>query len=151
MKSNSKITNGALHILLADDDQDDCCFLREALEELPLLSHLTSVYDGEQLMLLLNKKSEHHFNVIFIDLNMPNKNGFTCLEEIKTDDNLRNIPTIILSTSFEERTADLHYKNGEHYYICKPAELSLIGENKITQPPRKDFFLSYLNDPALID
>jgi CheY-like chemotaxis protein len=45
-----------INILLADDDNDDCQFFKEALEELPLTTQLTTVHDGDQLMHLLKKK-----------------------------------------------------------------------------------------------
>lgn len=149
------LSPGALNILLADDDKDDCLFFKEALEELPLLSHLTSVYDGEQLMQLLNKKTEQLPNVLFLDLNMPRKNGFNCLEEIKRDNKLKHLPVIILSTSFEERIADLLYKNGAHNFICKPADfnqlkkvinlaLTLLEKSINSRPSRKEFLLNKL-------
>lgn len=159
MISQKYVQTDTINILLADDDQDDCDFFKEVLDELPLLSHLTYVKNGEQLMQLLNQKSEHIFNVLFIDLNMPKKNGFTCLEEIKSNDNLKHLPTIILSTSFEESAADSLYKKGAHYYICKPSDLNqlkivihlvltLIIKNS-PQPPRDKFFLSHLNEPEI--
>ncbi len=159
MISQKNIHTDTINILLADDDEDDCDFFKEILEELPLLSHLTSVKNGEQLMQLLNQTSEQNFNVLFIDLNMPKKNGFTCLEEIKSNDNLKHLPTIILSTSCEESAADLLYKNGAHYYICKPSDLNklksivhlvltLITKNN-AQPPRDKFYLSHLHVPDI--
>ena len=89
-----------LNILLADDDTDDCIFFENALGELLLSTNLTTVHDGEQLMLLLTKNSTENFDVLFLDLNMPRKNGITCLDEIKHTDKLKSIPVIIFSTSY---------------------------------------------------
>lgn len=143
----------ALNILLADDDKDDCIFFKEALEEMSLLSQLTCVYNGDQLMLFLNKKLQQLPDVLFLDLNMPRKNGFACLKEIKSDNKLKHLPVIILSTSYEGSIANLLYKNGAHYYICKPADfnqlkdvinlaLTLIKKNSLSQPSLEEFFLN---------
>ena len=66
-------------ILLADDDKNDQLLFKEALEELPVTTHLASVENGEQLMQLLNDGKELLPDILFLDLNMPRKNGFTCL------------------------------------------------------------------------
>jgi len=62
-----------LKILLADDDIDDCIFFKEALVELLLSKHLTTVNDGEQLMQLLTNETNVLPHVLFLDLNMPRK------------------------------------------------------------------------------
>jgi CheY-like chemotaxis protein len=144
-----------IKILLADDDEDDCFFFEEAVEALPLITQLTTVHDGDQLMQLLKKESDRLPNMLFLDLNMPRKNGFKCLEEIKSDKKLMHIPVIILSTSFDQSIVDLLYKTGAQYYICKPTKFSslinvihqvirFITEKKFSQPPREKFVLSNL-------
>lgn len=141
-----------LKILLADDDKDDCLLFREALEELQLQTTLTLVHDGEQLMHLLTENSIEKFDVLFLDLNMPRKSGFTCLDEIKRIDKLKSLPVIIFSTSYDQGFADLLYKNGANHYICKPADFSelrrsiqealiLITREGNLQPPREKFLL----------
>jgi CheY-like chemotaxis protein len=141
-----------LHILLTDDDLDDCQLFQETVESVSNTSHITTLHDGEQLMQFLNHASDTLPDVIFLDLNMPRKNGFTSLEEIKQDERLRHIPVIIFSTSCEDHVADLLYKNGALYYICKPTSfteyknvihtaLALISEPPIKQPPRQIFLL----------
>ena len=149
-----------LNLLLADDDKDDCLFFKEALEELAVFAHLTTVHDGDQLMQMLNNKSDQLPDVLFLDLNMPRKNGFACLKEIKLDKKLKQLPVIIFSTSYEQDIADLLYKNGAHYYICKPASfsnlkkvinqtLTLVANNDISQPPKANFLLSNLKSILL--
>ena len=113
-----------LNILLADDDTDDCIFFKEALEELLLSTHLTTVHDGEQLMQLLTNETNELPHVLFLDLNMPRKNGFECLSEIKLNKKLKQLPVIIFSTSFEQEVVNLLYKNGAQYFIRKPSEFS---------------------------
>ena len=76
------MNSGKLHIILADDDRDDHLFFKEAMEELKVAAHITTVENGEELMQLLNEKTNDACHVLFMDLNMPRKNGFECLEEI---------------------------------------------------------------------
>ena len=113
-----------LNILLADDDIDDCIFFKEALEEFTLSSNLTTVHDGEQLMQLLTDETNQLPNILFLDINMPRKNGFECLSEIKLSKKLKQLPVIMFSTSFEQEVVNLLYSGGAHYFIRKPPEFS---------------------------
>src|SRR5487761_2282283 len=139
-------------LVLADDDKDDCLFFKDALGELPITADLTTVHDGEQLMNLLVEKALEPPppHVLFLDLNMPRKNGFEVLAELKLDEKLKHLPVIIFSTSFEQDVANLLYKKGAQYYIRKPAEFSqlkkviyqavlLATEENATQPQKEDF------------
>lgn len=141
-------------LLLADDDKDDCLFFKDALEELPIQAELTTVHDGEQLMQLLAEKDgvPPAPHVLFLDLNMPRKNGFEVLSELKLDDKLRLLPVIIFSTSFEQDVVNLLYKKGAQYYIRKPAEfaqlkkvihqaLLLATQVNGDQPAKEDFVI----------
>src|SRR5437764_9445860 len=141
-------------LLLADDDKDDCLFFKDALAELPVPADLTIVHNGEQLIDLLADESikPPPPHVLFLDINMPRKNGFECLAEIKNDEKLKLLPVIIFSTSFEQDVVNLLYKNGAHHYIRKPAEFSqlkkviyqalvLATQNETSQPPKENFVL----------
>ena len=68
-----------LNILLADDDTDDCIFFKEALDELLIKTNLRTMHDGEQLMIYLGGTSRELMDVLFLDINIPRKNGFECL------------------------------------------------------------------------
>lgn len=145
-----------LNILLADDDLDDCIFFKEAIEELQLPAQLSTLHDGEQLMKHLNAavKTQNLPDVLFLDLNMPRKNGFECLSEIKVNQKLKQLPVIIFSTSFEQDVVNLLYKNGAEYFIRKPSEFSqlkkiihqtittLIIPQNIPQQTRENFVLT---------
>ena len=113
-----------LNLWLADDDEDDCLFFKEALEELPGDSSLITVNNGEELMRALATRPSP--DVLFLDLNMPRKNGFECLCEIKRHENLRSLPVIIYSTSFDPEIVKLLYEKGAHHYIRKPGEFSAL-------------------------
>ena len=141
-------------ILLADDDKDDCEFFSDALQELPAASHLTCVHDGEQLLQLLHKTIDLP-HVLFLDLNMPRKNGFECLRVIKSNPVFNSLPVIIVSTSFDRKVADRLYEGGARHYICKPSDFLLLKEviqqalllittGNSLQPSRDKFLLGNL-------
>ncbi|MEO5602661.1 MAG: response regulator [Cyclobacteriaceae bacterium] len=137
------------YLLLADDDKDDGFFFSRALQKIPIATHLTIVDDGEKLMMYLNKNLKQLPDVLFLDLNMPRKNGSECLVEIKKDEILKELPVVIYSTSLYEDTADLLYKNGAHYYIRKGSleglekglhfVLNLLEAKKFSRPSRELF------------
>lgn len=140
-----------IQLLLADDDKDDCDLFREALDELPVTADLSTVHDGEQLMQLLSKKTPLP-QLLFLDLNMPRKNGFECLSEIKKNDALKDLPVVIFSTSYDRDIVNLLYTKGAHFYISKPNEfdklkdvihqaLSSVAQNDTIQPQRENFEL----------
>jgi CheY-like chemotaxis protein len=93
-----------------------------ALEALTITTTLTTVVDGEKLMAYLNEDMQQLPDVIFLDLNMPRKNGFECLSEINDNQKLKQVPVIIFSTSFEQDVVKMLYKNGAKYFIRKPSE-----------------------------
>lgn len=141
-----------INILLADDDDDDCLFFKEALDELPMATQLTTVNDGNELMQLLNK-TQALPHVLFLDLNMPLKNGYECLSEIKTNPILSTLPVIIFSTSFDKDSVYQLREYGAHYYIRKPgvfselktviySALSTIEKNNFLKPTQDKFVLS---------
>ena len=136
---------------------DDCVFFKEAVEELLQSAQLSTIHDGEQLMLYLNNETNKLPDVLFLDLNMPRKNGFECLSEIKLNQKLKDLPVIIFSTSFEQEVVNLLYKNGAQYFIRKPSEFSqfkkiihqtiitLIIPQNISQPTRENFVVTVQN------
>jgi CheY-like chemotaxis protein len=146
-----------LSILLADDDTDDCHFFKEVVEEFFQSAQLLTMHDGEQLMQHLNNERNELPDVLFLDLNMPRKNGFECLSEIKLNQKLQRLPVIIFSTSFEQEVVNQLYKNGAQYFIRKPSEFSqfkkiihqtfitLIIPQNISQPTRENFVLTVQN------
>lgn len=109
-----------LSVYMADDDADDRFLFEEALMEVRKNVNITMLNNGEQLMKCLAENNSHYPNLIFLDLNMPLKNGIECLEEIKKNDNLKNIPVIIFSTSNQKETINQVYIKGATYYMCKP-------------------------------
>jgi CheY-like chemotaxis protein len=117
--------NTPLHILLADDDIDDCQFFKKALKEIPIATNLTIVHDGEQLMNYLSKHTNKLPDTLFLDLSMPRKTGFECLTEIKENASWKDIPVIVFTTSFssvdfEQSLVNILSTIGAQEYIRKP-------------------------------
>ncbi|MBP9187122.1 MAG: response regulator [Bacteroidia bacterium] len=119
-KSNDEAISQKINILLADDDTADCLLFKEALDELPLNTNLTTVYNGEQLLEELENNKLP--DVLFLDLNMPRKNGFVALGQIKRSTQLQNIPVVVFSTASDMESIKKVYRDAAHYYISKPAD-----------------------------
>ena len=115
-----------LRVLLADDDMDDCTFFKRALSELSPATHLTTVHDGEQLMTFLSENEQHLPHIIFLDINMPRKNGLECLGEISKNIKLKNIPVVMFSTSNSWETITKLFKSGADVYIHKPSDFAQL-------------------------
>lgn len=118
--------NEALHILLADDDEDDRLFFKEALLELKVKTRVTLVNDGQQLMNYLNNQKNKLPNVVFLDLNMPRKSGMECLIEIRKDNRLKDLAVAIYSTSSSEENIEDAFVRGANIYIRKPDDFSSL-------------------------
>jgi len=137
------------NIFLADDDADDRMFFEDALNQLPIPIRLTLSNDGLELMRNLETVVP---DVIFLNLNMPRKNGFQCLEEIRNTPSLKDIPIVIFSTTVNEDAVNKTYQLGANYYIRKPHSFELLVkaiETVLTldmvlkpQPPKKKFILT---------
>ncbi|WP_281232388.1 response regulator [Flavobacterium gelatinilyticum] len=141
------------NILLADDDEDDCSFFKEALDELSLKTTLVTVNDGVQLMEYLTSKPVDNLpDLLFLDLNMPKKNGSECLTEIRQIEKLKDFPIIIFSTSLDGEIVDVMFEKGATFYIRKPGDFSKLksvienaliaaSENNFKQPARGSFVI----------
>lgn len=141
-----------LHILLADDDEDDRYFFAKALEKLTTSTKLTTVVDGERLIDYLVQHTTELPDILFLDINMPRKKGTQCLVEIKANKNLNALPIIIYSTCLTESMVDELYENGAHYCLQKGEVpdlvnylryvLLLLAEKKFTRPTRAHFVIN---------
>ncbi len=115
-----------LNLALADDDDDDRLFFGEALEELALQAKISLFKNGQELMDFLNLPKITLPNLIFLDLNMPVKDGLECLREIRLNPKLKNISVAIYSTSFSERDIEDTFLGGANIYIKKPNSFSKL-------------------------
>lgn len=107
------------NILLAEDDEEDVLLFNTVLSELNQRIIVTVAADGVLLMALL-KQATPLPEMIFLDLNMPRKNGFECLREIKANEKWNSIKIVILSTSSQPQQIENAYKGGADLYLAKP-------------------------------
>ncbi len=117
-------------ILLIEDNLGDKRLFEEALKESASKARLTVISNGIEAMQFLQKNDPFSDvtlpDLIFLDLNLPKKDGRIVLKEIKNDPNLRKIPVIILTISKAED--DIFYCYNEHAncYIIKPFEIDIL-------------------------
>jgi len=124
----NRATSGeGIVILMADDDDDDYLLTKKALQESKLVNTLCRVKDGEELLDYLKYRGEYAGNqacgrpgVILLDLNMPKKDGREALKEIKSDDDLKDIPVVVFTTSKAEEDIYKSYQLGVNSFITKP-------------------------------
>ncbi len=112
--------NSTKTIFLADDDADDCVLFEDALTEISVKSKLVVARNGIELIHLLESTSGVIPDVIFLDLNMPKKNGFECLADIRNNACWKHIPIVIFSTSCSDNMLQQVYEAGANYFIKKP-------------------------------
>jgi len=113
-----------MHILFSDDDTDDALLFTQAADLMTSPILLSFAEDGEQLMRYLSK--EVLPDMIFLDLNMPVKNGFECLRDIRQNKSLDNLPIIIYTTSDNPTDIDACYKLRANLYVVKPTSFENI-------------------------
>ena len=119
--------NRPVEILLVEDNPGDERLTREALKEGKVYSNLYWVKDGVEAMDFLRRKGRHagavRPDIVLLDLNLPKKDGREVLEEIKTDDDLKRIPVVVLTTSKAEEDVLRTYNLHANCYVTKPVDL----------------------------
>lgn len=115
-----------IHIILADDDEDDRMFFTDAFDELKINTKVQTYNDGVELMNYLKKEDCILPNILFLDLNMPKKNGIECLHEIKAEKRFDDIAIAIYSTSSSEEHIEETFVNGANIYIKKPSDFASL-------------------------
>ena len=117
-----------LNVALADDDEDDRMLFEEAIKQLAIKTQLALFKDGQELMDFLFRPGIVQPNLIFLDLNMPIKNGMQCLQEIRQNNVLKDLIIAIYSTSSSEQDIEETFVNGANIYINKPASFGKLKE-----------------------
>jgi DNA-binding NtrC family response regulator len=105
------------HILLIDDDHDDCELFGEALHDIDPGISLSCLNNSENV---IHSLDEINPELIFLDVNMPRKNGYECLKEIKSHQKHLNIPVIMYSNTGRPDDINEAYRNGAAIFIQKP-------------------------------
>lgn len=121
-----KIKNKMAEILLIEDNPGDVRLTKEALKVGKIINHLTTISDGEDAIKYLQGKSGADKNslpdLILLDLNLPKVSGREILDKIKSDEHLKHIPVIILTTSKSEEDILKSYQSHANCYITKPVD-----------------------------
>lgn len=118
--------NKPMQIILADDDEDDRMFFSDAIDEIKMNTITKLFNDGVELMNYLKQTDVVLPHIIFLDLNMPKKNGMECLEDIRNDANLKDLVIAIYSTSASETDIENTFVHGANVYINKPTDFNKL-------------------------
>jgi chemotaxis family two-component system response regulator Rcp1 len=117
-----------VQVLLVEDSPGDIRLTREAFRDAKMHVNLHIASDGEKAMAFLNREGEHEQaprpDIILLDLNLPKKDGWQVLAEIKNDPSLSIIPVVILTTSASEEDVLRSYRLHANCYISKPVDLN---------------------------
>jgi CheY-like chemotaxis protein len=116
-----------LHILLAEDDEDDILFFREAINSLSLSCELIVVNNGEHAVNYFSE-SNHLPDFVFLDINMPKLNGIEALKAIKMIHPSNDVHVVMLSTSMSDPMVEQSYRFGASMYIQKPTNFNDLKE-----------------------
>jgi two-component system response regulator len=114
-------------ILLVEDNAADIKLIQKVLQDNPLINKLDIVRDGVEAVEFLKRNGKYSQvgkpDLILLDLNLPKKNGFYVLEEIKQDRVLRRIPVVILTISDAQDDLIKAYDLYVNCYVLKPLEV----------------------------
>lgn len=114
-------------ILLIEDNPADVRLITEVLKDFRVEKNITVIEDGEKVMDYLLKNGQFvnakRPDIILLDLNIPKKDGFKILEEIKTSNALKTIPVIVISTSDSKENIKQAYMLHANCYFVKPFQL----------------------------
>jgi two-component system, chemotaxis family, response regulator Rcp1 len=114
-------------VLLVEDNPGDVRLMREALQQVEVVREISTVADGEQATAYLKRQEPYaqavRPDLIFLDLNLPRKDGRQVLTELKSDPELRRIPVAVLTTSAAQADVDAVYSLQANCYIRKPIDL----------------------------
>lgn len=117
-------------VVVAEDDEDDRLMVARAWELSRIVNPLVFVNDGEELMDYLYRRGKYEAlsrraapGLLFLDLNMPRKDGREALAEIRADPRLRTLPVVVMTTSKAEEDVLRSYNVGANSYITKPLSL----------------------------
>ncbi|KAA0895420.1 response regulator [Oryzomonas rubra] len=114
-------------ILLVEDNPADVRLTMEVLKDVKLCNNISVVNDGVQALDFLYRRGEYGSaarpDIILLDLNLPRLDGREVLERIKSDDSLKHIPVVVLTTSSAEQDILKSYALHANCYITKPVDL----------------------------
>lgn len=138
-----------LNVLLVDDDSEESYLFNEALEHAHLDIRLSRANDGNDLMVyLLNQPAP---DLVFMDINMPYKDGVEALTEIRSNPKFKDLPLIIYSTTKNEDSINACYEKGANLFVIKPNDFDEMVQvvkkictfdwKNFTKPSRENFVI----------
>ncbi len=112
-----------MRILLVDDNDADVELLKELMRDKLPLENIQVAIDGDEAIKFL--RSEKHeggppVDLAILDLNLPKKNGYEVLKEIKSDPRMKALPVVVLTGSSSEKDVKAAYELGANCYLLKP-------------------------------
>ncbi|MCL4818698.1 MAG: response regulator [Vicinamibacteria bacterium] len=124
---------GQLQVLLVEDDPDHAELIQRGFDQISARVRLSRVPDGESALDYLFRRgswaaaaSSPRPHLVLLDLRLPRLDGFRVLEAIKTDPELRPIPTVILTTSDAESDVARAYAHYANSYLVKPGDFGRL-------------------------
>jgi two-component system, chemotaxis family, response regulator Rcp1 len=121
------MSSRVIEILLVEDNPGDVRLMIEAFQEARVINSLTVINDGADALAYLRREGKYlnarQPDLVLLDLNLPKMDGREVLAEVKSDERLKNIPVVVLTTS--SAPEDVERAEGSHAncYITKPADL----------------------------
>ncbi len=115
---------GFKNIWLADDDIDDCEVFEDVIKQILPTASVTIISNGEELMKVLTPANSP--DILFLDINMPLKDGLSCLVEIRAQRHFSKLPIVIFSSANQEKVVDQSYDYGANLYYSKPSSFSQL-------------------------
>lgn len=143
----------AKHVLLAEDDQDDVVIfelaVKEVNKEYRVPVYMRHAKDGEVLFILLKENTP---DILFLDINLPCRDGLSCIREIRKNKKYDGLPVIMYTGQKQDTKIDEAFRNGANYYVVKSDTVSELAEklkkvcsidwkNYLHYPPRDQFVL----------
>lgn len=117
----------SIELLLVEDNEDDIVLIEEAFAEAKLMNLIFKVRNGDEALAYLRQQGPYthmrRLGLVLMDINMPRKNGFEVLQEMKADPLLQSLPVVMLTTSDREEDIVRSYTQGASSYIRKPMGL----------------------------
>lgn len=148
MQNAAHFTMKQIHILMVEDNEGDILLTKEALEDGKVANRVSVVTDGWEAIEFLEQrgkyKDEHLPDLILLDINLPKMNGHEVLNHVKSSDQLRHIPVVMLTTSSSPNDI---YKSYQHYvncYVTKPVDVNKFLE---VVAGIEDFWISIVQLP----
>ena len=152
MEEPSNDKKEPVKVILVDDDKEGQEIFTDAVAETNIPAEVSTADNGQELMDKLHDPNEPNPDVIFLDINMPVKDGKETLKEIKSDEELKDIPTVIYTASDDKKDIEDTYRAGANLYVNKPVSfkrlvnvlrtiLTLNWKKYLPKPIRELFFV----------